>query len=205
VCVVIDVRAGVRSRRDRPVRALTVGRTPGSRGRVSALMLLLTIVAACGSSGSAPGNVEAGERGDDDAGPVGTADGSPMSDDAEQAFDAAPSDAPTDSQPAPGDAGAFACGDVTCAAGQLCAHPCCGGAAPSCLMPLPEAGTCPNNLVRVEVCPGTGRPGCQPPPCTPPAPFCVDANQCANACGCANASCGTCPPVSGRDVMCLCG
>ena len=84
-------------------------------------------------------------------------------------------------------------------------HPCCGGAAPSCLMPLPEAGTCPNNLVRVSFCPGTGRPGCQPPPCTPPAPFCLDANQCANACGCASVSCGACPPASGRDVMCLCG
>ncbi len=202
LCVVLDVRAGVRWRRERPMRPLIVGWPRGPLWRGAAPVLLATIVAACGSSGSGPGNVEAGGPGDDDAGPGGIADGSPSGDDAEQAFDVAPTDAPTDPEPGRGDAGAFTCGDTTCASGQLCIHPCCGGAAPSCLMPLPEAGTCPSNLVRVSFCPGTGRPGCQPPPCTPPPPFCVDANQCADTCGCA--SCGTCPPASGRDVMCLC-
>jgi hypothetical protein len=70
-------------------------------------MLLPTIVAACGSTGSAPGNGEAGGPGDDDAGPRGIADGSPMGDDAGQAFDVTPPDAPTDTQPIPGDAAAF--------------------------------------------------------------------------------------------------
>ena len=174
-------------------------------GRAFALVLVSTIVAACGSSGSASGNVDASESSSDDSGSQGIADGSSMGEDAEGALDAASSDAPTDARPGPGDAGSFACGDATCAPGQLCVHPCCGGAAPSCLMPLPEAGTCPNNLVKVSDCPGTGGPGCMPPPCTPPAPFCLDANQCPNACGCAPVSCGACPPASGRDVMCLCG
>jgi hypothetical protein len=174
-------------------------------GRGFALVLVSTIVAACGSSGSAAGNVDAsGSRGDD-SGSLGIADGTAMGEDAEGAVDAAFPEAATDAQPGPADAGSFACGDATCTPGQLCVHPCCGGTAPSCLMPLPEAGTCPNNLVRVSFCPGTGRPGCQPPPCTPPAPFCLDPNQCANACGCTTVSCGACPPASGRDVMCLCG
>jgi hypothetical protein len=174
-------------------------------GRVSALVLVSTIVAACGSSGSATGNVDASGSSGDDSGSQGIADGCSMGEDAEGVLEAASSDAATDAQPGPGDAGSFACGDATCTPGQLCVHPCCGGAAPSCLMPLPEAGTCPNNLVKVSDCPGTGRPGCMPPPCTPPAPFCLDANQCPNACGCAIVSCGACPPASGRDVMCLCG
>ena len=171
-----------------------------------ALVLVSTIVAACGSSGSSAGNVDAGGSSGDDSGSQGVADGSPMGEDAEGALDALPADGATDAQLSAGDAGSFACGDATCAPGQLCVHPCCGGAAPSCLIPLSDAGTCPNNLMRVSVCPGTGRPGCMPPPCTPPPPFCLDANQCGvNACGCATVSCGACPPESGRDVTCLCG
>jgi hypothetical protein len=76
-------------------------------------MLLPAIGVACGSSGSAPGSVDAGELGDDDTGSHGIADGGPMSDDDGQALDAtssdAPTDAPADSQPGPSDAGSFDC------------------------------------------------------------------------------------------------
>lgn len=110
----------------------------------------------------------------------------------------APSDAP------------FACGTVTCGATQVCVEPCCGGAAPPCI-PRDDAGACPGGFHEVSACAGSAGPGCQGDPCTPPAPFCVDAPAgCAAglSCGCfpANpcAASGSCGYASGRVVNCVC-
>jgi hypothetical protein len=48
-------------------------------------VLVSTIAAACGSSGSAPGTVDASGSSGDDSGSQGIADGSSMGDDAEGA------------------------------------------------------------------------------------------------------------------------
>ncbi len=77
-----------------------------------------------------------------------------------------------DAGPDAADAGL--CGGATCAAGQHCVHPCCGGAAPAC-DPLPDGGACPPGTTPVASCPTSGGPGCQAGPCSPPPAYCSKA------------------------------
>jgi hypothetical protein len=107
-----------------------------------------------------------------------------------------------------GDASALACGSDTCTANQLCAIPSCGGAPPPC-MALPDGGQCPSGWTTVANCPLSGGPGCQPPPCTPPAPHCVDIAAACNgapACTCLPANVcqggGSCSFIGDGKVFC---
>jgi hypothetical protein len=162
---------------------------------------------ACGSGNSAPVDGGGPESQDAAATLQAVADGGRDGDSAEEAVDGIASDAPGASEAGPvqTDAGSFACGTRACNPNQLCVHPCCGGAAPSC-MPVPMLGGCPSNLVMVSACPGSGRPGCQEPPCTPDPPFCIDgASQCIEACACAGDGCGECQSITGNDIICRCG
>lgn len=60
------------------------------------------------------------------------------------------------------------CGGATCAATDLCIHPCCGGAGPVC-MPTPDGGPCDTG----EACTlPDGANGCRTI-CTPPPPYCA--------------------------------
>jgi hypothetical protein len=103
--------------------------------------------------------------------------------------DAAKDVSPSDS--GPDTSGTYACGKLICQTGELCVHPCCGGAPPQC-MPKEDGGTCPAGFVDDPSC-NQGQGGCRPPPCTPPEPYCTSK---PGQCG---------PPPSGRDVICLCG
>jgi len=86
-----------------------------------------------------------------------------------------------DGQPqdvAPDTNGPWPCGSSTCGSGDLCIHPCCGGAAPMCI-PFEDGGTCPAGYTPSTQCYGlgTGTSGCMPPPCTPPPPYCAPASS----------------------------
>ena len=74
----------------------------------------------------------------------------------------------------PDTSGPYPCGDTTCGNGDVCIHPCCGGAPPPCV-PYDDAGTCPAGYVPTDTCYGLGggSGGCMPPPCTPPPPYCA--------------------------------
>jgi hypothetical protein len=168
------------------------------RIRACALALIVGLcTSACG--GGASSTATAPEASSEDSG----------GGDAQQASDATVDTRPDAIEPSEAsqlaaDTGSLACGTTTCGPGQLCAHPCCGGVAPSCT-PAPASG-CDPGFEFVSLCPGTGQSGCQPSPCTPDSPFCVDGpSQCFSACGCTSPECGTCPPTSGRDVWCVCG
>jgi hypothetical protein len=75
------------------------------------------------------------------------------------------------------DGASFSCGTQTCAASQYCVSPTCGGgAAPTC-NPVDDAGTCDAGWTLSTDCYVMGSGfgvGCMPPPCTPPAPYCID-------------------------------
>jgi len=113
-----------------------------------------------------------------------------------------------------GGAGQLACGSATCGANQICVSPSCGSGVQVCL-PLGDAGQCPAGFKRTDQCsPGSG-PGCVPPPCEPPPPFCVDIPSACGAtptCSCLAANVcqqqngqygGTCATVSNGRVFCL--
>lgn len=70
-----------------------------------------------------------------------------------------------------GKADAGSCGNVTCAPGELCIRPCCGGAPPLC-EPATDGGACPPGTTYTDFCELTGQAGCQHGPCTPPPPYC---------------------------------
>ena len=125
----------------------------------------LLVVAACGGS-----TLETSDGGAD-----GSAD--------------AAKDAPV-GDTGPDTSGPYACGKVLCQTGELCVHPCCGGAPPPC-EPKEDGGTCPPGYIADPNCGIQG--GCRPPPCTPPEPFCSQTSTCGP------------PPPNGRDVSCLCG
>ena len=102
-------------------------------------------------------------------------------------------DAGKDTSPAdggPDTSGTYPCGKLICQTGQLCIHPCCGGAPPMC-QPKPDGGACPPGTTEDSSCnPSFGV--CRPDPCTPPEPYCSpDPQQCG-------------PPPTGRDAYCLC-
>ncbi|HSO37467.1 MAG TPA: hypothetical protein VLT33_33310 [Labilithrix sp.] len=68
----------------------------------------------------------------------------------------------------------FACGTATCRVDQYCLEPCCGGPAPQC-QPATDAGTCPPGTHLGGSCAGRAPDLCQPDPCVPAPPRCVDS------------------------------
>jgi len=109
-----------------------------------------------------------------------------------------------------GTGGSALCGARACASSELCVHPSCGGTAPRC-DPVPDGGQCPTGWTYKSFCntsPSPG-PGCEEPPCTPPAPFCTTRPASCGAtvtCSCLpNNVCqngGGCGLISGGDVIC---
>ena len=85
---------------------------------------------------------------------------------------------------APDTSGPYPCGSTTCGSGEICVHPCCGGAPPPCEPPLDDAGTCPPGTHWGQCnYPGPGGPeGCVMDPCTPPPPYCAPVNDPQNYC-----------------------
>ena len=104
------------------------------------------------------------------------------------------------------------CGTQVCASNQLCIHPtCAGGVAPACIA-LNDAGACPSGWTLDNNCSNlTTRPGCRPPTCVNPPPFCASIpGACGTSitCGCmpanicsGNGSCGLIQ--NGKDVVCM--
>ena len=76
----------------------------------------------------------------------------------------------------PDNNGSWPCGDTTCASGNVCVHPCCGGVAPVC-DPANDAGVCPAGDIKGGAC-FQMQPGddCAPPACQPPPPYCQPEN-----------------------------
>src|SRR5205085_3854850 len=69
----------------------------------------------------------------------------------------------------------IACDGSTCAPGEICVHPACGGGSGSCFA-AGDGSTCPAGYVFSANCTsntGIVGPGCMPLPCTPSAPFCA--------------------------------
>lgn len=104
------------------------------------------------------------------------------------------------------------CGTAPCASNQVCVHPSCGGGVLVCER-LPDGGQCAAGWTYHALCSlnsGGSGPGCEPPPCSPPTPFCADI---PSACGGApNCTClpsnicqggGQCGAIfNGGNVMC---
>ena len=97
-----------------------------------------------------------------------------------------------------------------CTSSELCVHPSCGGTAPQC-NPLPDGGQCPTGWTYKAFCntSPTPGPGCEEPPCTPAASFCVTRPASCGAtvtCSCLPTnvcqSGGGCGLISGGDVIC---
>ena len=85
---------------------------------------------------------------------------------------------------APDTWGPYPCGSNTCGSGEICVHPCCGGAMPACVPFTDDAGTCPQGYTPSNSCYGlpSGTSGCEPPPCTPPPPYCTPVSSPQNMC-----------------------
>jgi hypothetical protein len=112
--------------------------------------------------------------------------------------------------------GSGICQGVTCGPNDVCVHPSCGGGVPIC-QPVDDAGMCPPGWQHQPNCfqAGYAGPGCAPPPCQPPAPFCAPKPPaCGNTvtCNCLPFNIcqgeagfgGQCAFISGtRDVTCL--
>jgi hypothetical protein len=109
-----------------------------------------------------------------------------------------------------GTGGSVLCGARACTSSELCVRPSCGGAAPRC-NPVPDGGQCPTGWTYRSFCntsPSPG-PGCEEPPCTPPAPFCTTRPASCGAtvtCGCLPTnvcqSGGGCGLISNGEVIC---
>jgi hypothetical protein len=87
-----------------------------------------------------------------------------------------------------GSGGGIACGSSSCTSGKLCVHPsCASGTPPQCDPLVQDGGQCqPGWTYEAQCPPGSGtHPGCVPPPCTPPEPFCFDIPaSCGSPVGC---------------------
>ena len=116
-----------------------------------------------------------------------------------------------------GSGGATSCGGSICTSSQVCVHPSCGGGTPPQCSPLTvDGGQCPSGWTYEPQCPpGVGTvPGCLPPPCTPPEPFCTALPPACSGtptCTCLPQSIcmpdggsygGQCFLINGRSVMC---
>lgn len=105
--------------------------------------------------------------------------------------------------------GAAPCGTQTCASNEICIQPGCGGGVAVC-DPVADGGQCPAGWTLTLCAGGTGRLGCTPGPCTPPAPFCAPLP--ASCAGAPNCIClpfdvcgqngGQCSGIRDRTVMC---
>ena len=104
------------------------------------------------------------------------------------------------------------CGTAPCASNQVCVHPSCGGGVLVCER-LPDGGQCAAGWTYHALCSlnsGGSGPGCEPPPCSPPLPFCADVpSACGGAptCTCLPSNIcqggGQCGAVfNGGNVMC---
>jgi hypothetical protein len=104
------------------------------------------------------------------------------------------------------------CGSAEpCSTGQICVHPSCGGGVAVCEK-LPDGGQCPSGWMYTANCATGVGPGCIPPPCTPPSPFCADlpaACSGAPTCNCLptnlciqNGGSGGCQFANSTEVMC---
>jgi len=109
-----------------------------------------------------------------------------------------------------GTGGSALCGARACTSSELCVRPSCGGTAPRC-NPLPDGGQCPTGWTYRAFCntSPTPGPGCEEPPCTPPAPFCITRPAACGAtvtCACLPANVcqtgGGCGFISGGEVLC---
>ena len=109
-----------------------------------------------------------------------------------------------------GTGGSALCGARACTSSELCVRPSCGGTAPRC-NPLPDGGQCPTGWTYRAFCntSPTPGPGCEEPPCTPPAPFCITRPASCGAtvtCACLPANVcqtgGGCGLISGGEVIC---
>jgi hypothetical protein len=197
-------RRGLRVHR----RYLHVGRRPhgklvrGDSMRAMTLAIVFIVVPGCGSdSPGAPVDaapIDAAfsqEAAAEGAAPAADVSGEHQADPSIDALsDAMEAGVDSSSLDATEADSAFACGGVVCGAGQVCVHPCCGGAAPPCEA-RPDGQACPS--------------GCQAPACTPaPASCLTPSAACSNdaSCGCLDKACnsGACGTFSGRDVMCVC-
>jgi hypothetical protein len=92
------------------------------------------------------------------------------------------------------DSGPYACGATTCQSGEICVHPCCGGAPPPCV-PADDGGTCPAGYSFSGMCFNGG--DCAPPPCTPPPAYCAPASS-------AGVQCSPTTPNQPRDCYLTC-
>jgi hypothetical protein len=112
---------------------------------------------------------------------------------------------------AAGQAG-ISCGSTSpCTNGQICVHPSCGGGVAVCEK-LPAGGQCPSDWTYTGNCATGVGPGCIPPPCTPPAPFCAEVPAVCSgtpSCGCVPASLcqqnggtGSCQFANSTEIMC---
>jgi hypothetical protein len=130
---------------------------------VTLALLTLGILASCGSS-TGGGDGGGGQSGNGAAGATGTGG---------DAGGSGGSAGQTGTGGAGGGAGGAAtCGERSCTSGEVCVHPACGGGVAVC-DPVPDGGQCPSGWMQ-SLCPGaSGRIGCVPGPCTPPAPFCA--------------------------------
>ena len=113
-----------------------------------------------------------------------------------------------------GTGGAAVCGTRACTSAEICVRPSCGGTALPCIA-VPDGGQCPSGYTYNPLCsyflsaPGPG-PGCQPPPCTPPAPYCLTVPASCGTpvtCSCLPGTVcqggGACGLISGGEVLCV--
>ena len=109
-----------------------------------------------------------------------------------------------------GTGGAASCGDRACTSSEICVHPSCGGTAPRC-NPVPDGGQCPMGWTYKAFCntSPTPGPGCEEPPCTPPAAFCTTRPASCGAtvtCACLPSNVcqtgGGCGLISNGQVIC---
>jgi hypothetical protein len=104
------------------------------------------------------------------------------------------------------------CGSgAPCSTGQICVRPSCGGGVAVCEK-LPDGGQCPSGWTYTGNCATGVGPGCIPPPCTPPPPFCADLPAACSgtpSCVCIptslcqeNGGTGGCQFVTSTELMC---
>jgi hypothetical protein len=177
---------------------------------------LLLVVVACGTGGAGETGGMGGAGG---AGGAGACPGPAPNDGCNTCVCSRGTWACTARACPPSDAGpdAQSCGGTVCNSTEVCVHPSCGGGNAIC-NPLGDAAACPSGWTAAQCFSGGGTvPGCQPPPCTPPAPYCfplpaacVSGPSCTclpyDVCSHADAgglSGGQCGIASARDVTCL--
>ena len=164
--------------------------------RRSVLLLFLVVVGACSATGQHDQDGGGGSGGvavAGDGGPGGQAGGTVGG-----------------RGGAGGAGGGHGCGAHVCTSSEICVRPSCGGAPPQCTQ-LPDGGQCSSGWTYRPVCNNgpTPGPGCEAPPCVPPAPFCITRPASCGAtptCACFPTnvcqSGGACGLISDGEVLC---